>query len=395
MKIQDNILKIDMTRAFSNKRINFKAMTEADRLQYALSFLGIKPKGLDLPKIKADNKIKNVLDNRITTRNKNFFFNIMRDACKIGHHSPRENVKYFGVEIECLIPFDSISICKDDYSTCGTHECSDCEGSGRIILSHRDSGQEMEVECQYCDGSGEIESDDSDDTSELFSACKNKLASKIKSLNIRGIDIKEDGSLDAEDESDELWPVELTCLVRQDDMSSLNKLCTLLNELGAKVNSTCGLHVHIDARHLSKGQVQRIGTKFSHALPFMGQVVPKSRTTSRFCKMKVSNFSDDRYCAVNLTAFEKYRTIEIRLHSSTTSFLKISNWIKMLSLITEAKMGKLESMTTLQDFFKVIKADDSLQNYIISRVAKFRGTAEETPCEADTTEDESQIEIGA
>lgn len=397
MKMQDNILKIDMTRAFSNKRIDFKSMTEVDRLQYALSFLGIRPKFTNkIPKIKFESKIKNVLDSKITDRDKNYFLNLQRQACIIGYHSPSENIKYFGVEIECMIPFDSLNIHKNEYSSSGSRECSDCESSGRIILSHRDSGQEAEVECDSCNGSGEIESDDSEDGSELFSDCKSKLASKIKALNIKGIDIKEDGSLDAEGESDELWPVEITCLVRQDDMTSLEKLCKLLNDLEAKVNKSCGLHVHLDARHLSKGQVSRLGTKFSHALPFMGQIVPKSRTTSRFCKMKVSGFSDDRYCAVNLTAFEKYKTIEIRLHSSTTSFSKISNWIKMLSLITEAKLSKLESMTTLKEFFTVIKADDNLQNYIISRVAKFKGTEEETSCEADEIQpDESQIEIGA
>lgn len=393
LKLSDNILKIDMTKAFNNKRVDIKAMTEAERLQYALSFLGINQKRLSVKRLQSKSQ-PFTLDDKITKRNEKYFFNLQREACSIGYHSPRENLKYFGVEIECLIPFDSLSIYKDDYSSSGSCECSDCGGSGRMTFSHRDSGHEMEGECPSCDGTGERESDDDGDNSELFSACKSKLARKIKDLNIKGCDIKEDGSLDAEDESDELWPVEITILVNQADLTSLNKLCTLLNDLGAKVNSSCGLHVHMDARHLTKNQVARIGLKLGESLQFLGQMVPQSRRDNhRYCKMKVSGFSDDRYCAVNLTAYEKYKTIEVRLHSSTTSFKKISNWIKVLSLITQSSLTKLESAKTLKEFFTVIDADSDLQNYIIGRVSKFRGTEEETPCESEITEDENQITL--
>lgn len=393
MKLQANILKIDMTRAFKNKRIDFKSMSEADRLNYALSFLGIK-KRVELSRLKYSPKMQYTLDDKISKRHENYFLNLQRDMCKIGYHTPNEKFKYFGVEIECLIPYSSLNIDKDDHSSSEYSECLDCEGTGRMTFTHRDSGHEMEGECPTCEGTGEVYNEDSDD-SDLFSACKSALSRRIKALNIRGCDIKDDGSL--ETNNDELWPVELTILVRQDDLTALEKLCGLLNDLEAEVNSSCGLHVHIDARHMSKSQVSRAGMKLGHALPFLGQMVPKSRReNTRYCKMKVSGFSDDRYCAVNLTAFEKYKTIEVRLHSSTTSYKKISNWIKTLSLILDAKKSKLESMTTLKEFFAVIGASDELQNYIISRVAKFNGTADETTCEAQAVseQDNSTLDMG-
>jgi hypothetical protein len=194
--------------------------------------------------------------------------------------------------------------------------------------------------------------------------------SKVKSLKIRGLDVKSDGSIDTHDDND-FCPVELTLLVRQDDLSDLEKLCTLLNDLGATVNASCGLHVHLDSRDLSKEQVQTVGHRFSACLPFLADMVPKSRRSNQYCALSVSGLEGTRYHAVNLTAFSEHRTIEVRLHSSTTSFLKIKNWLKIISSIFEQNSVLYKFDGSISEFFKYIGADSDLQKYIVERTEKF------------------------
>ena len=392
--LKNKTLTLDISKILKNSRADLSEMTETEKLKYIMSHLGMKTR-VSLRRIGADRAIPKAskIDSTIDNRMKNYFLNLQRESVRVGTHRPASDARYFGVEIECLIPFDSLEISPDDYSSGGTRECGTCEGSGTITYRHRESGHEQEGECPDCDGSGEIDSDDGDNESEVFEACKSKLAYKIKAFNIKGVDIKSDGSIDGD--SDTQWAVELTVLFRQDDMKNLEKLCSLLNELEAEVNASCGLHVHIDARHMTEKQVIMAGHKFNSVMPFLAMMVPKSRSRSNYCKLGTSKIDGDRYYACNLTAFKKYKTIEIRLHSSTTSFIKISNWIKVLSGVMSIEdLG--HHAKTLEEFYNVIGADDDLQNYIVSRVQKFNGTAEETENESAETEDETlTIELGA
>jgi len=125
-----------------------------------------------------------------------------------------------------------------------------------------------------------------------------------------------------------------------------------LKRAGCYVNKTCGLHVHLDARHLTGMKVSLIGQSIGHALPVIKWLVPESRHTNNYCKLEVSGMREnsDRYCAVNLTAFRKYKTIEIRLHSGSINAAKITSWIKLLKLIGQAKLrSDLKSFQDLID----------------------------------------------
>lgn len=142
------------------------------------------------------------------------------------------------------------------------------------------------------------------------------------------VDVKYDSSIDVDD-YDEQLPVELTlCLVKSDHYSRLRKLINVLNELKAKVNKTCGLHIHLDMRNKTSNQITIETKRLYSALPVLKKLVPKSRWVNAddsYCRInsKFSMTNADKYQAINTSALQRHNTIEIRLHSGTTNFTKI------------------------------------------------------------------------
>jgi hypothetical protein len=390
-KIEIDISKVNL------KRIRLNDMTPKEALSYIMSLQGEKSNiRLDLRKYRIESpENSDPVNERINSRRKNEILERYRSFCSINHdHKPIGSLKYFGVEIECIVPLESLDIDSSDYSRDSSEEieCGTCEGSGEITYRHRDSGSELEGTCPSCDGSGMVENEDYDDSSTdsegIYQEVKRKLNKKIQERGIKGINIKTDGSIDFE-ESEEIG-LEFTVLMPQDNFSSLEKLCALLSELDTKVNKSCGLHVHIDSRDLkSKKSVQDRGNLYLSALPFLKLMVPKSRLSNTYCKLSMSTVSGDRYHAINLAAFEKFNTIEIRLHSATTDFKKISAWLSILKKIGNLK-GPLSSGITLSQFVESIGADPQLKEYIFERVNQFKGKENKIE-ESDLNETESEL----
>jgi hypothetical protein len=65
----------------------------------------------------------------------------------------------------------------------------------------------------------------------------------------------------------------------------------------------------------------------------MLKMVSRSRQDNLYCKPEMSLL--DR-TAINVSAFYKHKTIEIRLHQSSTDFYKISNWVDFLYRMSRA-----------------------------------------------------------
>lgn len=231
-------------------------------------------------------------------------------------HTPHTltNDRWIGVEIECCIPWKSLDL---DESA---GECEYCDGHGNRMIEDED-GNESEDECCECEGTGS--------NSDSYSKGHKALKKYFSANKVTFTSIKSDGSLSVPDNS--YFAVEVTVLTRLNKSYNLKKVCDLLNKLGAKVNASCGMHVHLDARHLSKKQVVNKGEDFECAIPVLKSLVPKSRHNNQYCHMSVSSLEGQRYHAVNLTAWTKHRTIEIRCHSSTTDFNKIIQWARFLN----------------------------------------------------------------
>lgn len=165
---------------------------------------------------------------------------------------------------------------------------------------------------------------------------------------------------------------EICILVEQSDVERVvGTICKVLNEkCEVKVDKTCGLHVHVDMRN-------RDVAKSFHNLVSMQQflyaMLPASRRSSRYAyPVKGTNWRilDERYHGINSQAYEKYKTLEARMHCGTTQGNKIINWVNLLVAIVDSPMISSKP-TTIEELQSAINVDSKLVEYIKARIHKF------------------------
>lgn len=240
--------------------------------------------------------------------------------------------EYIGVEIECFVPKNEDFECNCDRDS---DDCN-CDRDNDSILS---------------------------DMREYV------LANRIK-----GVCFKGDGSINCDDEYQAL---EVCVLTKIGDMSNLEAVCKMLSHFKAEVNKSCGLHVHLDMRDAKAlgrdaGQtlVTRRARNITNAMDLMVSMQPQSRRSNTYCKLGSSKFRGDRYYAVNKTAYGKYNTLEVRLHSSTTNYEKIQNWVKLVYMLSRKNNNKkVKNLGDLMNLFPELS--DEYITYLEGRIRTF------------------------
>lgn len=267
---------------------------------------------------------------------------------------------YIGVEIECFIPVNNPVRSLPDTGGDDTAECGQCEGTGR----YEDEDGETST-CGGCSGDGYVPAD-----SDGYDSAYSVLGELFREHGITRTCIKDDGSIRPDDGC---VAFEITVLTRLDDPSNLRKVCELLGRMGTRVNKSCGLHVHLDMRHVAKTAAWDIGFRLESALPLLSQCVPESRRNNEYCKMTISRNDSDRYCAINMASYSDYKTIEVRMHSASTSFPKIMAWATLIKAIADSK--NLEHRTSVYATFKglreYVSISDALCAYFTQRIRLF------------------------
>ena len=283
---------------------------------------------------------------------------------------------WIGIEIECLFPRRDNSSDDQDDDTCeycndtGEVTCHNCDGEGYLNLED-DNNNEYRVSCADCDGNGHSECPECDGNSSRPSSTNSnsiqgEIRTELRRAGVTLCSVKSDGSLSG----DGLIGAEVTLLLdASKGFDKLYKVCKILNDLGAEVNSTCGLHVHLDHRRSSKVQIKQVAQRFKMALPIMSKLVPKSRRSNTYCRLGVSKLRGERYFAINLTSLEKHGTIEIRLHSGSTDARKIENWSRLLLAIQSSRTSR--PLETVKDLIDVVSIPEALAEYLENRFAKF------------------------
>jgi hypothetical protein len=223
-------------------------------------------------------------------------------------------------------------------------------------------------------------------------SCINLLTDYITDLGLKYVTVKSDGSIDA---SSDYFPVELTVFYRRSNPAPLKDLCNFLGEIGAKVNKSCGLHVHLDCRDVlglqTETQLNKRITRFKNAVGVMARLVPASRRSNTYCQVGVSARNGTRYFAVNTTALSKYQTIEIRLHSGSVNFEKISNWAELCFSISRSEDLTNDGVTSVEELLANSGASDAVIQYYLGRAKLFEGSSPDVEHEDDTTEDEPEF----
>lgn len=189
----------------------------------------------------------------------------------------------------------------------------------------------------------------------------------------------------------------------EEGLAELEKVCAVLDGLNVKVNSTCGLHVHIGAQAMTGEQVRNIALNFATAEKALEKCTWKSRTGGRWSH-RVSGYRNKlraldvatlpqayeneaenvaryivdniyaepnrqhkRYHTLNLATFAHgHKTIEFRQHQGTLDFTKISNWVYMVqALCAWSKDNYL--CEPIEEINDMIWADDRLRSYYMVR----------------------------
>lgn len=141
----------------------------------------------------------------------------------------------------------------------------------------------------------------------------------------------------------------------EDGIMLVRKVADLLVGAGAKVDNSCGFHVHVGTQGMTIKSIVNVAHRYNKFENDINKFMPMSRRDSRYCHSMENLFSNnsvesilrggtrslgnlDRYHKVNLAAFARHGTVEFRQHSGTLSALKMENWIRFCLGFVEASI---------------------------------------------------------
>ena len=181
-----------------------------------------------------------------------------------------------------------------------------------------------------------------------------------------GMEVKDDGSINPPYRDGIYYSTaEITTppLHYKEMVELLTKVGEVCSKYKAKVNESCGLHVHTsNPGFFKRSNLRRIVGTWVSLEDVLFATQPKARLTNTYCKRKLREYATtdfpklpeekkalayslgnyDRYYALNLASMNAHGTIECRLHAGTIQATKIINWIKLLRSIYVYAMTKYE-----------------------------------------------------
>lgn len=150
--------------------------------------------------------------------------------------------------------------------------------------------------------------------------------------------------------------IELRVLCKQSELADVMKgVDKLLKKCRAEVNNSCGLHVHLDMRNRDSIRCAKLLLEREREL---FKLVAPNRRDNGYCYSSSVNVKDldlftsleglvkydddlERHTSINLLAYKKHKTIEVRLHEGTIDTQEIVNWCRYLThIVDRRKPGK-------------------------------------------------------
>lgn len=130
-------------------------------------------------------------------------------------------------------------------------------------------------------------------------------------------------------------------------IEQMREVLQWLNANGADVNRTCGTHVHFDVADIGAQGVARFARSYADNQDLIDWLVaPSRRNNQQYCT-RLSNdevvaiencvargsgpqhAAYSRYRTVNVAAFGRHGTVEVRQHQGTLSFDKMVAWVRL------------------------------------------------------------------
>jgi hypothetical protein len=197
-----------------------------------------------------------------------------------------------------------------------------------------------------------------------------------------------DGSVSYQDNNgDSGAGAEVKVTMRSENPVRLKGIVDKISAMGGEVNTTCGMHVHLDQRGVSKVTATKRAKRLVKALPALMKLVPESRLDNRFCRQNREipksgsyRFSSDRYQMINyISAYRKHKTLEVRLHGGTLDFWKVLGWIKLCQFIQNS--SEIDSVAknndsrflfvSIEQLIRMESLPESIRNYVWKRFRQF------------------------
>lgn len=167
-------------------------------------------------------------------------------------------------------------------------------------------------------------------------------------------------------------PLEFCLLSKFSELGeNLKKLSTIISPEHFEANDSCGFHVHLDARHID---VKKMFHNLVCMQTLLFDMVDETRIENRFCQPLTTPIFDEvnagrqhaHWDAISKFAYYKHKTIEVRMHESTTDLNQVEKWVKLLHKIASYKGPSLK-FGSLDDTLKQVKnlkLDEELTKYI-------------------------------
>ena len=192
-----------------------------------------------------------------------------------------------------------------------------------------------------------------------------------------------DGSIRGENALECVSPV----LKGKTGLSSLEKVCDCLNQSGAQVNKSTGLHVHVGLQNISFEQYKNIFINYFYLEAAIDSFMAKSRRecNNTYCLGfgsiefdRIKNCSDkgdiallfnnSRYYKVNPMSYIRHNTIEFRQHQGTTEYAKIEMWVKFIcKLVKWSKNNRLDA--AIENIEDIPFLNSKEKSYFINRAS--------------------------
>ena len=172
----------------------------------------------------------------------------------------------------------------------------------------------------------------------------------------------------------------------EEGLVQLEKALNALDAAGAKVNTTCGLHVHIDTNGMDSTQRKNFFNSYVRNQDLMDRLVSRSRRNNsyanRYDARNIEAYADaagtgrggnGRYFTVNTCSLPKYGTLEFRQHQGTLNGKKAVAWVQMLLAIAKtASVSTLETeglntYSTVAEFLDAHGVDETTKAFLLRR----------------------------
>ena len=178
-------------------------------------------------------------------------------------------------------------------------------------------------------------------------------------------------------------------------MKSLKVICDSLNIAGARVNRSCGLHVHVGLQNISFEQYKNLFFNYIKLEGVIDSFLAYSRRDNNngFCMsnkgrlieidcstnmQKIAEaYNSCRYYKLNPVSYSRHNTIEFRQHQGTTDYNKIEKWVSFICKLVEfSKNNRLtESVMNISD---IPFLNEEQKTYFVQRALELSSPLAET-----------------